>query len=80
MNLLLSAYLGGVIVGLLEGKKNEKLSMNDIFSLLSWPVYAIIVLVQMFYTNSEAIFSKLNSVWASCMLLLDWVVTKIKRK
>ncbi len=80
MNLLLSAYLGGVVVGLLEAKKDGNLSVNDLFSLLSWPVYAIIVLVQVVYTNSGTILSKASSLWRGLTIIWDWVVTRFKKK
>jgi len=79
MNLLLSAYLGGVVVGLLDAKKSGILSINDLFSLLSWPVYAIIVVVQMVYTNSGTILSKASSLWNGLTILWDWVVTRFKK-
>ena len=80
MNLLLSMYVGGVVVGFLNAKKAGKLSVNDLFSLLSWPVYAIIVLVQMIYTNSGIIFSKSKALWYGLTILWDWVITRLKKK
>jgi hypothetical protein len=79
MNFLFGVYIGGVIVRLL-GKGEEKMSVNDVFSLLSWPMYAIIVLVQVVYTNSGAILSKAKSLWNGLTIVWDWVVTRFKKK
>ena len=87
MDLFFSLYIGGVIVGVMNIEKEKNLSVNDLFSLLSWPAYAIIVLVQMVSRNSGVIFKKasyvwngLTSVWNGLTIVWDWVVTRFKKK
>jgi len=79
MNVLISCYVGGCIVGLMDARDTDTLSMSSVVKALGWPISAVSDIVLMVSNNTSKIMDIISDIVTVGTTVVTWVVKLFKK-